>query len=283
MYHSFDIIGDIAVVKVPHELDKFENEIGEAVHEIHHHLKAVFREVGEPREEVERTRKLKLIWRGPVQLVSDGSSGDNISFGRTIYKEFGCRFAVDVERVFFSPRLSNERMRIARQVTTGETIINMFGGVGVYAIVIAKVCPDVGKVYTVDVNPVAYELAKENVIMNKCSGKVIPLLGDVREFCEGDLKGTCDRAIMVLPKSAKLFLDAAVAALREGGERTINFYAEVSGDNIKREIDALIREAENNLRDYGAERTEVETWRIAGKAGPKRYHVAIDLRIARKI
>ncbi len=282
MYHSYDIIGDIAIVKVPPELDGFEKEVGEAIHEIHHYLKAVFREVGEMRDEVERTRKLKLIWRTPPQSTEDGSSGSEALAGWTIHKEFGCRFAVDVERVFFSPRLSHERMRIAKQVKPGEIIVNMFGGVGIYAIVIAKVCPKVGKVYTVDVNPVAHELAKENVTMNKCSGKVIPLLGDAREFCMGELRGVCDRAVMVLPKSGILFLDAAVAALKEGGERTINFYAEVAGDDIKSEIDSVIREVKNKIQNYGAERCEVDTWRIAGKAGPRRYHVAIDLRVIKK-
>jgi len=282
MHRSYDIIGDIAVVKVPSELDGYEKEVGEAVHEIHPYLRAVFRETGEEREEVERTRQLRLIWSEPSQSIETGSTGDKGSVGRTVHTEYGCRFAVDVEKVFFSPRLSFERMRVAKQVKPGEVVVNMFGGVGIYAIIIAKVCPQVEKIYTVDVNPVAYELAKENVAMNKFSGKVIPILGDSREYCMRELRGVCDRAIMVLPKSGTSFLDAAVVALKERGECILNFYVEIAGDVLENEVNSVIDKVESKLSGYGVERCEVDTWRIASKVGPRRYHAAIDFRVTKK-
>ena len=45
---------------------------------------------------------------------------------RTEYKEFGCKFIVDVENAFFSPRLSTERERIANVIQEGEVMTNMF-------------------------------------------------------------------------------------------------------------------------------------------------------------
>lgn len=56
MYHSYDIIGDIAVVKLPYELDEYEEEVGEAFHEARPNVKSVFRIVGYT-EEIERTRQ----------------------------------------------------------------------------------------------------------------------------------------------------------------------------------------------------------------------------------
>ena len=43
----------------------------------------------------------------------------------TEYKEFGCRFTVDVENAFFSPRLSTERERIANLIQDGEVMVTI--------------------------------------------------------------------------------------------------------------------------------------------------------------
>jgi tRNA (guanine37-N1)-methyltransferase len=276
MYKSYDIIGDVAVVKVPYELGQYEKEVGEAFHEARPKLKAVFRVVGDT-DEIERTRQLRLIWSKPSSSSRDGTGCENLV--RTVYREHGCRFIVDVEKVFFTPRLSHERMRIAKQVKAGEVIVNMFGGVSTYAIIIAKICPDVERIYTVDINSTAYELAKENVILNKCFEKVIPILGDARTVCQNQLKGVCDRVIMPLPEQAILFLDSAVEALREGAECAINLYTEVTGSQIDNEAIRVTNETKNKLRDYGAKRCEATAWRIVREVGARRYHIAIDLTV----
>jgi tRNA (guanine37-N1)-methyltransferase len=276
MYHSYDIVGDIALVKVPNELAKYEKEVGEAFHEARPDLKAVFRVVGNT-EEVERTRQLRLIWSKPSSLSGGETGGANLA--RTVYREHGCRFIVDVGKVFFTPRLSHERMRIAKQVKPREVIVNMFGGICTYAIIIARVCPSVERIYSVDINPTAYELGKENVIINKCFEKVMPVLGDARTICREQLKGVCSRAIMPLPKYAVLFLDSAVESLREEAECVINFYSEVSGSQIKSEVVRLADETNRRLLDYGVKRCEATAWRIVREVGTRRYHVAIDFTV----
>lgn len=276
IYHSYDIIGDIAVVKVPYELDRYEEEVGEAFHEARPNLRAVFRIVGHT-EEIARTRQLRLIWCRPSPSSEEVAGCENLF--RTVYREHGCRFIVDVEKVFFTPRLSYERMRIAKQVKAGEVVVNMFGGVGTYAIVIAKVCPGVERIYTVDINPTAYELGKENVMINKCFRKVVPILGDARTVCQEQLKGVCSRVIMPLPEQAILFLDSTVEALREGTECVINFYAEVTGRQIDNGAISVMNETKTKLKDYGVKRCEATSWRIVREVGARRYHIAIDLTV----
>ncbi len=127
------------------------------------------------------------------------------------YRESGCVFKADLEHIFLSPRLAYERMRIAKKVFPGETIINMFAGVGCFSILIAKVQPRT-KIYSIDVNPHAYEYMKENVTLNKVEGKVIPILGDAKEEAE-KLEGVADRILMPLPEQAHAFLPSAVRAL----------------------------------------------------------------------
>jgi tRNA (guanine37-N1)-methyltransferase len=83
----------------------------------------------------------------------------------TTYKEHGCSFKANLKHVFLTPQLSHERMRIAQKVAPGETIINMFAGVGCFSILIAKLQPQT-KIYFIDVNPYAYEYMKENVALD---------------------------------------------------------------------------------------------------------------------
>src|SRR5919199_1142925 len=96
----------------------------------------------------------------------------------TEYKEHGCRFKVD--------------------------ITNMFAGVGTYSILIAKNNKSC-KVYSIDSNPVANELAFINTKLNKVQGQVIPICGDAREVIIRQLKGTSTRVLMPLPEKAKEF------------------------------------------------------------------------------
>jgi len=279
MYRSYDIIGDVAVVKLPYELDDYEKQVGEVIHKLHPHIRRVFRVVGTT-EEIERNRELKLIWtESNLRGVNDGTIAENP--GRTVYSEHGCKFVVDIRRVFFTPRLSHERMRIAKQVRPGEVIVNMFGGVGTYAIIMAKVCPKVEKIYTIDVNPVAHELADGNITLNRCSGKVVPILGDAKLVCKERLKGLCNRVVMPLPEYASSFLESAAAALREKDECVVNFYAEVSGKQIRKQVQQVIDETRKRIREYGVSLCEATEWRIVREVGARRYHVAIDLKVSK--
>src|SRR4030066_260063 len=80
-------------------------------------------------------------------------------------KEFGCKFTVDVENAFFSPRLSTERERIANLVHDGETVVNMFAGVAMFSIMIVK--KKKCTVYSIDINPIATKLCEKNIKSNK--------------------------------------------------------------------------------------------------------------------
>jgi tRNA (guanine37-N1)-methyltransferase len=279
MYEAYDIIGDLVVTKVPFELAEYEREVGEAIHKAHPNVRRVFRVIGKT-EEVERSRRLKLIWSESQRPLKERDRME-MNPGRTVYKEHGCRFAVDVENVFFTPRLSYERMRIAKQVKPREVIANIFGGVGTYAVIIAKTCPQVGRVYTVDVNPYAHQLAKENVIINRCPEIVVPILGDAKEICKEQLKGLCDRVIMPLPKYASSFLDCAITALKGGVECTVNYYAQISGKEIERQVNNLIQETIVKMEDLGVKTCKASAWRIVREIGPRRYHIVMDLKVVK--
>jgi tRNA (guanine37-N1)-methyltransferase len=121
-----------------------------------------------------------------------------------------------VEGVYFSPRLSREHNRVASQVKEGETVVDMFTGVGSFSILIAKKRENV-QVYAIDVNPDAVEFLKRNIAVNRVEKKVMPILGDVRQVVREQLIGVADRVIMNLPGKAIEYVDVACEVIKLGG------------------------------------------------------------------
>jgi tRNA (guanine37-N1)-methyltransferase len=200
---GFDIYGGIAVIEVPHALESKAKEIGEAILRVHPNLRTVCMKAGKHETEF-RTMPVKLI-AGEDNLNAD-------------YLEHGVRMHIRLGEVYFSPRLSTERQRIASLVKDGEVIAGFFAGVGPFPLAIAK--QKQCTVYAVELNPVGVELMKENIRLNKLKGRVIPILGDVRETAKTMPK--CDRVLMPLPKGGETFLEPCISVAKPGG--IVHFY-----------------------------------------------------------
>src|SRR3989338_3820024 len=153
---SFDQIGDIIIVRIPDSLLSKKKLIGETLLKQVKIAKSIFYQASAVEGDF-RTRNLEIL------------AGDNKT--ETEYKEFGCKFTVDVENAFFSPRLSTERERIANLVRDGETVVNMFAGVGMFSVMIAK--KKKCTVYSIDINPIAAKLCEKNIKSNKIAGNKI--------------------------------------------------------------------------------------------------------------
>ena len=52
----------------------------------------------------------------------------------TIHKENGCLFNLDLSKVMWAKGNNNERLRIAKLVKDGETVVDMFAGIGYFSI-----------------------------------------------------------------------------------------------------------------------------------------------------
>jgi tRNA (guanine37-N1)-methyltransferase len=143
-------------------------------------------------------------------------AGDDTT--RTRYTEYGMRFDIDLAVAYFSARLANERQHIAGMMGTGERVLDMFAGVGPFAVALAA---HARVVYASDINPAAVHLMAENIILNR-RRNVVPVLADAGHLA-GVLPRMFDRIIMNLPVSSAGFLAKAARLCREGG--TIHFYA----------------------------------------------------------
>ncbi len=204
---AFDIVGDIAVVKIPEKLLPKKQLIGQALMQVHHHVRTVLNQTTPVRGEF-RTRELEVI------------AGDPRT--ETTHREGGCSFKVDLAKVYFSPRLATERLRVTNLIKPGEVVVNLFAGVGCYSVLIAKHSEAI-KIYSIDKNPAAINYMRENTRINKVGARVVPILGDARDVVKTHLMGKADRVLMPLPELAREFFDVALLALKpEGG--VVHFY-----------------------------------------------------------
>lgn len=201
VYRSYDIVGDIAIVKVPNDNIENAKKVADEIMRLYpRKVKAVFMQISAVQGDF-RVRQLQFL------------AGENRTV--TVYKEHGCLFRVDVERCYISPRLLFEHKRISNLVTQGEVVVNMFSGVGCFSILIAKTSNS--KVYSIDINPVAYECMQENVRLNHVFNNVVPLLGDSKEIIPLQLYGVANRVLMPLPELAFEYLPYALMALKSSG------------------------------------------------------------------
>ncbi|MCK4475500.1 MAG: class I SAM-dependent methyltransferase family protein [Methanophagales archaeon] len=270
---SYDLIGDIILIRIHHDLESKREILAGALHKIYPRVRTIAAvPLYSHTDKLYRTRDLEVIW------------GDDSM--ETTHKESGCFFKVNPKHVFFSPRLSYERMRVAKKVLAGETIINMFSGVGCFSIVIAKIQPQT-KIYSIDVNPYAYEYMKKNVTLNKLEGRVIPILGDVREELKKlGLEDVADRVLMPLPEEAHSLLPLAVKALKldnEGAGGVIHYYDVSTGRKGDDLFDVPIQSAKGIISSVfgNSLRMEIEEKRIVRSVAPRKYHVVLDLHVER--
>ncbi len=209
---SFDVIGDIAIVDIPEELEEKKNEVVKILLSrkfIHTVLQKTSRIEGEF-----RTRRFNYL------------GGEKKT--ETVHTEYGLKFKLNLETVYFNPRLSTERFRIAHKVEPGETVIDMFCGVGPFSLMISRFSR-AEKIYAIDINPEAIKFLHENIKLNKIKN-VIPILGDAKE--EVPKIGHADRVIMNLPQEAFKFLREALNC-----GKIIHYYTITS--DLQGEIDRI--------------------------------------------
>jgi len=264
IFSSFDIIGNIVIIKIPHDSLQDTGAIAKQIMVTHKNIKSVFLQKSPVKDDF-RVRDLILL------------EGENETI--TNYKENGCIFSVDVKNCYFSPRLSFERSRIASKVLPNEKVVNMFSGVGCFSILIAKKIPS-AIVYSIDVNPTAYHFMQQNVKLNNVHRRVFPLLGDSKELVLTSLQGVADRVLLPLPEKALEYLPYALSALKkEGG--WIHYYDFQHAIKSENPLEKTGKKVIDTLDKLGASYDFLSS-RIVRSIGPNWYQTVFDININKR-
>ncbi len=188
----------------------------------------------------------------------------------TVHREYGHEFRLDVAEVYFSPRLATERHRVVESVAADEFVIDMFAGVGPYAIPMAT-CG--AEVVACDLNERAIDYLRGNAERNGVADRVTSVAGDVRE-ATGEYAGSADRLVMNLPHSADEFLDVAVALA--GETCLIHYYDIQHEDDPFGPGTRAVRAAAGDAYDVA-----IEGRRVVRSYAPHEENVRLDVRLTR--
>ncbi len=251
---AHDIVGTIAIIQIPYELERKEKEIAKALLQSNPLIKTVLKK-GSGHEGVFRTQEM-------IYLAGEKTK-------EAEYKENECTFLVDVEKVYFSARLATERKRIAQQVAPGEEILVMFSGAAPYPCVLAK-NTSAKNIVGVEINPLGHAYGLKNVAKNKLTNVKL-YCGDVREVVP-QLQQTFDRIIMPLPRTAEEFLDVALAVAKKNA--IIHLYGFYSID----EFDKAKQEIKKYCKQYKRTYTILSLVK-SGQQSPRTYRICVDFQL----
>ena len=252
---SFDIVGSILIFSdFPKELKKKEKIIAETLLKELKPVKTICKKTGKY-SGVYRTPKLKII------------AGEKTK--QTVHKENGILLNLDVEKVYFSTRSGNERLRISQQVKKGEEILVMFSGCAPFPCVMAKnSLPKL--IMGIEINPTAHNYALENLKLNKLT-QIGLIKGDVRKVLK-KINKKFDRILMPLPKNAENYLDAALTNAKKGTIiHLYQFLNEKDFDKSKKTIEKACHKAKKKFKILDLVK--------CGHFGPGIYRVCIDFKI----
>lgn len=250
---SYDILGNIAIIK------------------------------GEGKTKSEKLSKAKELMKLPViKTVVEKSSNvkgrlrtikTNHIIGEknliTNHIENGCRFKFDIEKCYFTPRLSNERKTIAQKIRKKDKVLVMFAGVGVYPIVIYKIKKP-KKITGIELGKECIKYFKENLKLNKIKDSDIEIIqGDVKKKI---FKDKFDVVVMARPNLKDSFLKYGLQAAKKKGKIYYYCFCNVS------EIDLICK---NLILEAKELKHKIKITKIirCGEIAPYKFRFRVELKV----
>ena len=261
--HSFDILGNIAVVRFPKDFKETEKKkFADRLLRERHSIKTILEKKGRIKG---RLRKIKTSY----------IAGEKTK--EVLYKENNCIFRFNIDTSYFSPRLSNERKEIASKIKNNEIVLVMFAGVAPFSIVIAK-NSKAKKIFSNEINREANKYAKLNIELNNLKNRIELIPGDIKKIArKGGLivKGNLvplhfDVVVMPRPQLKETFLKEALMLSKKGTK--IYYYDFCKIDGISKVKEKIEREAKKYKR-----KIKILKIKKAGEIAPYKIRVRVDL------
>ena len=193
----FEVIGNVAILFIPRELEPYKIQVAEAVVSKRKNIATV----------VNKTDKVAGNSRTARYEVLLGDT----TF--TVHHEFGFSYRIDVGSSFFSARMASERKQVTDMVKPGEKVYVPFAGVGPFAIPAAA---RGAEVWAVEKNPYAFQWLKENIALNHTGNTCHSIQGDALNTAQ--LRETSfNRLIIPAPYGMDHTLEILLPILSYGG------------------------------------------------------------------
>ncbi|MFX0113545.1 MAG: class I SAM-dependent methyltransferase family protein, partial [Candidatus Hodarchaeota archaeon] len=247
---GFDILGGKVVIIQLHEsLIPFSESIGGIL------IEKGFASVYLRESNVEgpfRLRRLRLLQGVPVE--------------RVIHRENGVDIVINLRDTYFNPRLSTEHERITQVTSSHETVLDMFTGVGPFALQLAK--HRSASVEAWDINPKAIACLQESISLNRINpNRIQTKIGDAKDLAEAINTPIFDRVLMNLPTLSANYIQAALSVCKKGG--TIHYYrfgeTRTAGKDVIGEFNLISTRTE-------FETTHIQTHRVREIAPGKTHY-----------
>ena len=247
---KWEYVGDIVIVRMDPRCEQYKELIGRTYAEVLG-AKTVCADV----------RGVSGEFRQPSMEIIYGTETESVRL------ENGIRYGFDVTKVMFASGNTDERMRMRKLDCTGETVVDMFAGIGYFTLPLAKYS-GARRVFACEKNPESYRFLCRNIIDNELEDKVIPILSDNRNLAG---KVFADRILMGYVQTTSEFVPKALTMIRPDGiiHYHDTFYVSEYEDRIRRIFDDAC----------GSDGYEIERIHEVKSYAPSVSHYVADIRI----
>jgi tRNA wybutosine-synthesizing protein 2 len=150
-----------------------------------------------------------------IQLEESKQFRNAKSITETVHIENHIKFCFDVCKIMFSLGNNAERIQFSKIDAKGETIVDMFAGIGYFTLPLAK-HSHCSKIIAIEKNPNSLYYLQKNCKLNQVEDIVEPILGDCRTVGEQYI-GHGDRISMGYLPTPLNFLSRAFSFLKNQG------------------------------------------------------------------
>ncbi len=248
--YKWEMIGNVLIVKFPEPLRPYLERIAGA-YAMQLGAKTVLDERG----------YIDGVFRIPKMEIVFGTETE------TVHHEGVIQYKLDVAKLMFASGNFDEKKRMSELDCTGETVVDMFAGIGYFTLPLAKLA-HAKRVIACEINPLAFSYLKQNIALNGVRQIVEPFQGDNRTL---PYVNVADRIVMGYIGSTEASLPKAMTLIKKGG--TIHYHDVCSIDEIPgKMVDAFTKAA--------GERTfEVLLVKEVKAFAPCKSHMVMDVKV----